>query len=175
MKYVFIAAICIPQLSFAQLTKTDSLWLPFDKFIGTWTGSGDGVDGKGTYERTYQFVFNKKYIELKNKSTYPPTTAKPKGYVHEDVGYISYDRIRKTFVFRQFHSEGFVNQYLLEKVSPDGRAFTFVSEFIENIPNGWRARETYTFAASGELTEVFELAEPGKEFELYSKATLRKK
>jgi len=175
MKLLIIVILSIPQLSAAQLSKTDSLWLPFNQFIGNWSGSGEGVDGKGLYERTYKLVFNKKFIELKNKSTYPPTKERPSGYVHEDLGYISYDKTRKTFVFRQFHAEGFVNQYVLETISPDGRTFTFVTEAIENIPKGWRARETYTFPSSGELVEVFELAEPEKEFELYSKVTLKKK
>ena len=63
--------------------------MPFQAFIGTWTGTGDGVDGKHTDERTYQFVLNKKYVEVKNKTVYAPTKENPKGYVHEDVGYIA--------------------------------------------------------------------------------------
>jgi len=175
MKYLLLILISIPQLIIAQQSKTDSLWRPFDQFIGTWTGPGEGVDGKGVYERSYKFVFNKKYIELKNRTTYAPTKEKPKGYLHEDIGYFSYDQTRKKFVLRQFHSEGFVNQYILESISPDGRTFTFVTEAIESIPAGWRARETYTFTNSGELIEMFDLAEPEKEFELYSKASLKKK
>ena len=175
MKYLVIIAISIPLASFAQQSKTDSLWSPFEQFIGTWAGPGEGVDGKGVYERSYKFLFNKKYIELKNKTTYAPTKEKPKGYIHEDVGYFSYDNTRKKFVLRQFHAEGFVNQYILESISSNGRTFTFVTEGIESIPAGWRARETYTFTNSGELVEVFDLAEPDKDFELYSKANLKKK
>ena len=51
--------------------------------------------------------------------------------------------MRKTFVFRQFHGEGFVNQYTLDSLSGDKKMLVFVSEAIENIPQGWRARETY--------------------------------
>ena len=175
MRIFIFVFLLMPLMANGQQAKTDSLWRPFEQFVGTWTGTGEGVDGKGTYERTYKFVYNKKYIELRNKSTYPTTKEKPKGYVHEDLGYISYDRMRKTFVFRQFHAEGFVNQYILESISSDGRTFTFVTETIENIPKGWKARETYTFNDKGELLEVFDLAEPDKDFELYSKATLSKK
>jgi hypothetical protein len=46
------------------------------------------------------------------------------------------------------------------------------TETIENIPAGWRARETYIVTGSNELEEVFELAEPGKTFELYSRSRL---
>ena len=166
MKYLISLFLLLPQFSQAQPTKADSVWLPFKYFIGTWTGTGEGADGKGTYERTYQLVLNKKYIEVRNKSVYPPTKENPKGYVHEDFGVISYDKTRKTFVFRQFHIEGFVNQYILEGISADGKTISFVTEAIENIPQGWRGRETYTVNEGKELTEIFDLAEPNKDFAL---------
>jgi hypothetical protein len=174
MKFLIALILISPQLSFGQLTKQDSVWVPFKHFIGTWTGSGEGVDGKGTYERSYQFALNKKYIELKNKTVYAPTKENPKGYVHEDFGVISYDKVRKAFVFRQFHIEGFVNQYVLESISADGKTIVFVTESIENIPTGWRCRETYTLNEANELSEAFEMAEPNKNFEAYSKAIFKR-
>ena len=65
---------------------------------------------------------------------------------------ISYDTARKLFVFRQFHTEGFVNTYV-QQPSTDDKAFVFVSEDIENIPAGYRARETYTILSRDEFTE----------------------
>jgi hypothetical protein len=173
MKNLIALLLLISTPSFAQMSKRDSLWIPFQKMIGTWTGTGEGPDGKGTYERSYEFALNKRYIQLKNKTVYPATAENPKGYVHEDFGTISYDKMRKKFVFRQFHIEGFVNQYVLESVSPDGKKITFVTESIENIPPGWRCRETYTIG-EGEFSEAFEMAEPGKDFEPYTKATFKK-
>jgi hypothetical protein len=58
------------------------------------------------------------------------------------TGFFSYDKTRKKLVLRQFHSEGFVNQYVSESAS-DGKSLVFVTEANENIPAGWRARETY--------------------------------
>jgi hypothetical protein len=171
---IMLFVLLIPIASQAQMSRQDSVWLPFQPFIGTWTGAGQGVDGNGTYERTYQFVLNKKYIEVKNKTVYPATKENPKGYVHEDIGYISYDKTRKKFVFRQFHGEGFVNQYTLDSLSTDKKTLVFVSEAIENIPRGWRARETYVVDGQT-LTEIFNLAEPNKGFEPYTKAILTKK
>jgi hypothetical protein len=173
MKQLFALMLLIPSLSIAQSSKQDSLWRPFQPFIGKWTGTGEGVDGTGTYERSYQFVFNKKYIEVKNKTVYPATNKNPKGYIHEDVGYISYDKMRKTFVFRQFHGEGFVSHYTLDSLSTDQKTMVFISESIENIPPGWRARETYIVDDS-QLTEVFNLAEPDKDFTPYTTATLKR-
>ena len=142
--------------------------------IGNWTGTSEGQPGKGTYERSYQIVLNKKFIEIKNKSTYPPSQENPKGEVHEDHGFISYDKSRKTFVMRQFHIEGFVNQFKIESISPDRKVIVFLAESIENIPAGFRAKETYQLVNENEFTETFELAEPGKNFELYSKAVLKR-
>jgi hypothetical protein len=174
MKKLLILFFLFPLATVAQTSRQDSLWLPFKSFLGNWKGTSEGQPGAGNYERSYQFVLNKKFIEVRNKSMYPPSKQNAKGEVHEDIGYISYDKIRKTFVLRQFHMEGFVNQYKIESISPDGLTIVFLSESIENIPNGFRAKETYNVVSKNEIVETFELAEPGKGFELYSKATLRK-
>ncbi len=172
MKGIILFLLLLPTTIFGQLSKQDSVWLPFKNMIGSWTGTSEGQPGKGVYERSYQIVLNKKFIEVKNKSTYPPSKDNPKGEVHEDRGFISYDKPRKIFVLRQFHIEGFVNQYKIESISPDGKTIVFISENIENIPAGYRAKETYRIISDKEFNETFELAEPGKDFEVYSKATL---
>jgi hypothetical protein len=175
MKKIILLFLLVPTASFSQTTKLDSLWAPFRWFAGDWTGDSEGQPGKGKYERNYTVIFNKKFIEVKNKSTYSPSQQNSKGEVHEDRGFISFDRARRIFVLRQFHIEGFVNQYKLESISPDGKTIVFISEGIENIPAGFKAKETYKITGENEFTEIFEMAEPGKEFEIYSKATLRRR
>jgi hypothetical protein len=157
-----------------QAPKPADVWQPLRVFVGNWRGQGAGEPGKGDYERTYRFIFNERFIEIKNTSRWLPTTQNPKGEVHEDLGYLSYDKSRKTFVLRQFHIEGFVNQYRLESISEDGRKIVFISEAIENIPSGWRARETYEILGNDEFSETFWLAPPDKEFEVYTKAALKR-
>jgi len=174
MKKLLILILFVPAMSHAQVSKQDSVWLPLKFMIGNWIGTSEGEPGKGTYERSYQIVLNKKFIEVKNKSTYPPSKDNPKGEVHEDRGFISYDKGRKTFVLRQFHIEGFVNQFHIESISPDGKTIVFISESIGNIPAGYRAKETYQIISENEFKETFELAEPGKDFDLYSKAVLKR-
>lgn len=179
-KHLFFETIClvillfiIPSPGLSQNAGQDSIWTPFKFFIGSWNGKGEGDPGKGNYERTYQFIFNNKFIEINSKSTYPPTNKSPQGEVHKDIGYISYDKIRKTFVLRQFHIEGFVNQFILDSISTDGKTIVFTSEAIENIPTGWRAKEMYQIH-DGEFIETFELAPPDKDFEVYTKVTLKR-
>jgi hypothetical protein len=44
------------------------------------------------------------------------------------------------------------------------------SEAIENLPPGFRARETYLVKGTDAFDESFEIAEPNKPFEVYSRS-----
>jgi hypothetical protein len=159
-------------LAAAQSSPTVDPLLPLDFLLGRWEGTSDGQPGTGTVQREYTRILRSRYIEARNRSVYAPQPKNPKGETHEDIGVFSFDRARKRFVLRQFHVEGFVNQYVAE--IPAKGAVVFSSESIENLPAGWRARETYTRISDDEIEEVFELAEPGKEFALYSKSRLKR-
>ena len=145
------------------------MWEPFNFFIGAWQGEGQGQPGTSRVERNYELVLNEKFLFVKSKSVYEPQEKNPKGETHEEWGLISYDRGRKAYVFRQFHLEGFVNQYVSAEISEDSKTIRFVTEAIENIPTGWKARESYQILGQDEFMEVFELAGPDKDFEVYSK------
>jgi len=156
--------------SAAQQAKTVDPLEPVSFLLGLWKGTSTGQPGDAAVEREYTRVLNGRFIHVRNRSTYPPQQRNPKGETHEDIGFISFDKTRDRFVLRQFHVEGFVNQYSAQTPAPADR-WVFTSEAIENIPAGWRARETYTLQGDV-LEEVFELAEPGKDFEVYSRARL---
>jgi hypothetical protein len=151
-------------------TATDSL-APVARLVGKWIGTSEGQPGHGRVEREYERVLGSRFIQVRNRSTYPPQEINPKGETHEDIGFLSFDSTRTRIVFRQFHVEGFVNQYVLELNPTPGR-LVFNTEAIENIPAGFRARETYLLTGNDQLEEIFELAEPGKEFEVYSRTQL---
>jgi len=159
----------------AQTARQPDVWEPLKYFVGSWEGTGKGQPGDAKVEREYQFVLNGKFLQAKNKSTYLPQEKNPKGEVHEDWGLFSYDRSRKQFVLRQFHVEGFVNQYALDTKASNSKTLVFVTESMENIPAGWRARESYRILNDDEFVEVFELAAPGKEFEVYSENRFKRK
>ncbi|MDQ5845540.1 MAG: hypothetical protein M3539_09625 [Acidobacteriota bacterium] len=168
MRKVLLLILLVPGLGLAQEVRKGNAWSPFSFFIGTWKGTGKGDPGISQLERQYKFIFDGKYIEVKHKSVYAPQEKNPKGETHEELGFFSYDRRGKQPVFRQFHTEGFVIQYRLESITEDGKVMVFLSESIENIPPGWKARETYRVLNEHEFAETFELAGPGKEFSLYS-------
>jgi len=137
--------------------------------LGRWAGSAEGQPGTGTVRRDYERVLRDRFIRVRNRSEYPAQAKNPKGEIHEDEAFISFDRARNALVLRQFHVEGFVSQYVLDPSTTADR-LVFSSEAIENIPPGFRARETYVIAGPDAFEEIFEMAEPGKPFEVYSRS-----
>ncbi len=143
-------------------------WKPLRFFVGVWEGTGKGEPGESKVEREYKFTLNNKFLQATHRSTYAPQPKNVKGEVHDDLGFFSYNKARKQFVFRQFHIEGFVTQYVASTISENGKTIILESESIENIGKGMRARETYKIINDNEFTETFQIAEPGKEFVVYS-------
>jgi hypothetical protein len=165
----------LPGILFGQEEKKEDVWKPLKFFVGSWKGTGEGESGKSKLEAEFKFVLNGKFLEVRGKAVFEPQEKNQKGEVHQDWGLFSYDRIRGKFVLRQFHVEGFVNQYVLDTLSSDGKTFVFLSESIENIPAGWKAKVTYKILNEDEFLLVFELAAPGKDLECYSQNRLKRK
>jgi hypothetical protein len=155
----------------SETTAPDALQ-PLAFLTGRWEGTSEGQPGAARVQREYTRVLNSRFIRVQNQSVYQPQPKNPKGEVHEDLGMFSFDSARQRLVFRQFHKEGFVNQYVHDPTQTGKVVFT--TEAIENIPAGWRARETYIVHGTDEFEETFELAEAGKAFELYSHARFKR-
>ena len=175
IKLVATTLLLLASVGMGQRPAPRDTWEPLKYLIGSWEGTGSGQPGMSKIQREYRLVLNDEFIQVQNKSTYEPQSKNPKGEVHQDWGMISFDKGRKNFVLRQFHVEGFVNQYVMTSAGSDSKTLVFTSESIENIPAGYRARETYKILGPDEFTEVFEIAEPGKEFELYSEGHFKRK
>jgi hypothetical protein len=86
----------------------------------------------------------------------------------------SYDKTRSLIVLRQFHVEGFVNTYRQATDTVRAGSLAFDSESFENFSNSWKARETYEFLSDDEFVETFELAPPGKPYQVYSRNQLKR-
>jgi len=139
-------------------------WAPLRFLVGAWVGESTGQAGKGRGERTAEFALLDRFLIVKNRVDYAPQEKNPKGEVHEDWSLFSQDHARKTIVLREFHGEGFVNQYSLRE---SGSRLVLLAEAIENIPPGWRARLTLTPQGQDTFLEEFDLAGPGKDLEPY--------
>jgi hypothetical protein len=173
-KIVWIVFL-MPLFLCAQAENKQDVWKPFELFVGTWEGKGEGKSGVSEVTKEFQFVLGGKYLRMTTKANFKPQEKNPKGEVHEDFGYISFDRSRKKFVFRQFHIEGFINQYVLESISDDGKTVRWVSEKMENAPPSWRVELIYTIKNDDTLEESFNLGMPDRAFECYNLNRLRRK
>jgi hypothetical protein len=161
------------QAQSSEQSKPD-VWEPVRFLVGAWEGTSEGEAGAGTVRRVYAFVLKDRFLHETSVSTYPPQPDNKAGEVHEHWSLISYDRIRKALVLRQFHQEGFVNQYVLSTSESRPAMLLFTSENFENLDNNWKARETYEIRSPDEFVEIFELQAPGKEFRVYSRNTFKR-
>jgi len=144
-------------------------WQRVRFLLGRWTGTVQGESGNGSATRSYELTLGGRFIEERDVSTYPAQQKNRRGEVHEHRGFLSYDRLRKTLVTRQFDQEGIVYTYVLNAAESSGNVLVFDSEAIESRDPGFRARETYEVYSSDEFIETVEVAEPGKRLDLYSR------
>ena len=167
---IMIIAIFTVSIQAAQ----EDVWAPLRFLEGVWEGSGEGASGDSTVVQEYTFVLGGEFMRASTRAEFKPQEKNPKGEIHEDIGYISYDKSRKAFILRTFYVEGFVNHYV-GKLSEDGKVLTFESESSENAPPGTRAKLEYTIKGPNEMEERFFLAWPGQELSGYSTNKLIKK
>jgi len=160
--------LLLPALAMSADTAKPDPWQPVRFLVGRWEGTTQGEPGKGSVARSYEFVLGDRFIHERNTSTYPPQDKNEKGEVHQHWSFLSYDRIGKALVLRQFHTEGFINQYRHAAAQSTAQHLVFESEAFENLDSKWRAREVYDVLGPDEFTETFQLAEPGKDFQTYS-------
>jgi hypothetical protein len=171
LAYCSVFALCAEQ----PPRDTADPWKPLAVLIGQWEGEVSGEPGNGKTQREYKFILNKHFIHITNRSVYPPQEKNPKGETHDDIGFFSYDKRARKLMLRQFHIEGFVNQFALQSIAENGRTLVFESTAIENIAPGWHARETYRVLSDDEFVETFALAKPDSDFATYSETRFRRK
>jgi uncharacterized glyoxalase superfamily protein PhnB len=175
MRILVLLLSVFPVFAAAQETEKADVWEKFRPFIGEWTGTGERKPGKATLDARFEFFFNSKFIRVGGTSAFEPREGNPEGEVHQDIGYISYDKTRDKYVLRQFNVEGFVNQYVLENLPADGKTFVFVSEYIENFIPDWKAKVVYTLAGDDEMEVAFNLAGPTNDYQCYMTNHLQRK
>jgi hypothetical protein len=132
-------------------------------FTGKWEGRETGLSGIGKEFRTYRFILDSNYICRNNKSVFDPQDANPEGAAHEDWGILGHDSFVNKFKMRYFHSEGYINSYMLENISDNSTKNEFNSYNLENVPEGWKARITLEKIDEDTIEETFDRAQTGKD------------
>lgn len=157
-----------------EAQKTDvkeDIWEAFRILEGKWIDEKPGVS---KVTQVYEFIMRGKYLQMRTKAVFEPSEKNPQGEVHEDLGIFSYDQTRKAFVFRQFHIEGFVNTYILKKKDSVANELIFLSEQIENAPEGTKAKEIFKLINEDEVEQSFHIAWPGREYACFSLNNLKR-
>lgn len=167
--FVFLMLVCV--LVAAQVDQKKDVWAPLRFLEGVWVGETPGMS---KVTQVYQFVLNGTFLHMKTRSVFEPTEKNPKGEIHEDFGIFSYDKGRKTFMLRGFYAEGFVNTYVMEDVSEDGKSFIFLTEHVENAPEGTKAKLEFKVLSADEIEQSFHVAFPGQEYSCFFIHNLKK-
>ncbi len=113
---LFAALIVLSSSALGQNSESGLARLNF--MVGEWRGTARGESGEGTVERACSKVLNDRFIECRTTVTYPAQKANPKGEVHVERAFFSFDRKSKKLRLRQFHGEG-----LRQQLHRDGSAF----------------------------------------------------
>ena len=174
LKPRFVGILAMGVLSAMSAAAQSDPWIALRFLEGKWEGPASGEPGKGVSSREFRFDLNGRFLSVRNKSVWEPKSPGAKPEIHEDFGMYSYDKALKKVVLRQFHVEGFVNEYTLDSVSGERKVIEFTTVRIENIASGWRAKEAYRILSPDEFVETFSLAAPGKDFEKYSETHLKR-
>ena len=173
-RFIIILSLYIFPLITGQAQ--DRVFGRFEFLIGNWEGTGEGFSsGKSSIHSTFEFLLNKKYIKVTNSSIFEPDDKNPEGSKHEDWGMISYDTDRGLYVFRQFHGEGFVNQYVLNGSLSNDTTFIFETEAIENFMKGGSARFTIHKLGADHIETVFDVSMPGHTYTCFGRNHLFRK
>jgi len=176
MKVLILLFLLVAAVAGAQNeTSSQDRWAPFGRLIGSWQGSGQSQAGTSTVTTEFAVVLDNQYLRISNRSVIAAQEKTPNGEVHEDVGYISYDQQRDKYVLREFLSEGYVNQYTLDSLGTDPLELVFISESLENAPEGMTARLRYQLSGNDTLRSWFDLAFPEKDYTCFIQQELTRK
>ncbi|MGB3716956.1 MAG: heme-binding beta-barrel domain-containing protein [Candidatus Promineifilaceae bacterium] len=140
--------------------------------IGDWTGAGEGFGHTSQVEHAYRFVLQQHFIQGKTKSVARDDDGNVIE-VHEDLGMFSYDPDRKAIVLREFHSEGYVNVYVMEEVKEFAKQLVFTSEKTEGA-GGLLARLRYDVLSADTYMVALDLAKPGEDFRECQVVTMKR-
>ncbi len=151
---IFLLFWCL--VACGQEEKTNH-WDPLEFLIGTWTQKTE----TSTVTHTYEWVLDGQFIQSTTDAHFHPADGKES--THQDIGYFSFDAARDNIVFRQFHSEGFINTYVLDLERTNDTLIVLNTEHTENA-GGMRAELTIDKNAENSYEMILYLASKDGQF-----------
>lgn len=171
LNIIVLTIILFPGVLFAQTNRLEKL----NFLLGEWSGKGSGfVNNNSRIESNFNLVMSGNYIEVKNESFFEPTEDKPDGEHHLDKGFISFDKNRKTIVYRQFNNEGYYNQYVLNHSLSNDTLLVFNTEYIENFVLNGKAKWTIKKISEDKIETQFYVSF-GKDYSCFGTNILKRK
>jgi hypothetical protein len=146
-------------------------WQDFRPLTGLWRGEGEGFGNVSDVTHAWEFAVQGQYLRLETRSVTRQESGT--GEVHEDVGYLSHDTDRASFVFRQFLSEGFVNTFDVSVKEEGGTVILFGDRESESA-GGMRVRMRLEFLSDTEYEMVLDLAMPDGDFATCQRMRMKK-
>jgi hypothetical protein len=136
---------------------------------GEWTAEGGGQPGQASAGGfRFQPELDGKILLRTNRSEYPASANRP-AIVHKDLMVIYPGAEGKPARADYWDNEGHVIRYT---VTADGKSAVFLSDADAAGP---RFRLTYAVTDAKTLSIKFEMAQPGKDFQIYVEGTARRK
>ena len=167
MRRTLILAACV----LAVVSTAQALsWRDFDRLVGKWSGTGTESGSTLAVTQTWEWVYDGKFLRL---TTHMVATGDDgTREVRENVGYLSFDNDRLSFVFRQFFSAGYVAAY--DVLVKDGGSVIDFGERAAESAGGVRARMMITFRGDDSYDQEIDLAFPRRDFATRQTLTMRR-
>ena len=143
----------------------DDRFAPLAWLVGEWQGYGKFGTRMTYAHRKYSYDLEGMYLVERTIDMFPPPEPSTEFEVHQDFVVYYRDTTTGGLKAKAFFVEAFVTS---ETVSggEGGKPIIAESTEIENGPPGLRTRFTLTRETNDRFKETFEIARPGKEFEL---------
>ncbi len=141
--------------------------------VGEWRGYGRFEERVTYLHRKYSYDLGGMYLVERTVDVFPPPEPSTDFEVHQDFVVYYRDTTTGALKAKAFFVEAFVTS---ETVSggENNKPLVMESTQIENAPPGLRTRFTLTRETDARFKETFEIAKPGKEYELVEELVMER-
>lgn len=172
----FALAVWVAAPGSAQVASpTARAWRPFTEFaflIGSWSGTASSAERIGGRVVRFAMDLESTVLVERGETLFPAGDGKPEQTV-EEVGYVVYDRLKRSYVATWFFSTGVFGTFDVEFLP--GGAIRMTAPTLGNYEAGARSRLLFTPRADGGLDTALEIAPAGKDFATFMTSSLKKK